>query len=507
MEEKQIYMKASETIELLLEIVERVEFFHTPDGEAYASAVVDGHRENWPVIPGSEFETWLIHQVYAKTHDAPSKQGLAQALAQFKARAIMDGLEHSVFLRTAECGGRSYLDLGDKDRTVVEIDNQGWRLVSKSPVRFRRAPGMRPLPRPMRGGNIERLRQFVNVSDADWILVVAWLLVSLRPKGPFPVAVLQGEQGSAKSTTARVLRSLVDPNAASLRSDVRDVRDLMIAATNGWIITLDNLSNIPAWLSDALCRVATGGAFATRELYSDKREVLFDAQRPIILNGIEELATRGDLLSRYLLFRLPRIPEANRRPESEFWSAFDDAQPSIFGSLLDALVIAMRILPQVKVTTLPRMADFALLGTAAEVAFGWTEGAFMAAYKENGRLGHETALDASPITPCLYELLDGGYFEGTAQQLLTTLMDIADRYHNRGISLPKSANRLSNMLHRLAPNLRANEWEIEFFRENDRNRTRKIKISRASEYSRTPDDADGSDDVSFAPTAEEVGFK
>jgi hypothetical protein len=110
----------------------------------------------------------------------------------------------------------------------------------------------------------------------------------------------------------RVLRALVDPNTAALRTTPRDERDLVIAANNGWLMALDNLSHLPDWLSDALCRLATGNGFATRELYTDAEEAIFATQRPIVKNGIEELATRGDLLDRSIVLYLPTIAEDQR---------------------------------------------------------------------------------------------------------------------------------------------------------------------------------------------------
>src|SRR5439155_25729840 len=134
-----------------------------------------------------------------------------------------------------------------------------------------------------------------------------------------------------------VLRNLVDPNSAPLRAEPRSVRDLMIAAANGWMFTLENLSQIAPWLSDALCRLSTGGGFATRRLYSDADEMLFAAQRPVMVNGIVELATRADLLDRSLVVELPAIPDEKRRREDEFWPAFEAARPRLLGALLDAL--------------------------------------------------------------------------------------------------------------------------------------------------------------------------
>src|SRR5262249_45420596 len=154
----------------------------------------------------------------------------------------------------------------------------------------------------------------------DWYLLVAWMLAALRPQGPYPLLCLHGEQGSAKSTLARLLRASIDPNAANLRSDPREGRDVMIAATNGWVIALDNLSSLQPWLSDCLCRLATGGGYATRELYSDNEEFILDAQRPVVLTSIEDLASRGDLLDRAIVETLPAIPEERRRPEKELWA-------------------------------------------------------------------------------------------------------------------------------------------------------------------------------------------
>ena len=67
-------------------------------------------------------------------------------------------------------------------------------------------------------------------------LVVAWLLSTLRPRGPYPLLALFAEQGSGKSTAGKLIRSLVDPNAAPLRSEHRDARDLMIGETTRGVL-------------------------------------------------------------------------------------------------------------------------------------------------------------------------------------------------------------------------------------------------------------------------------
>jgi len=90
-------------------------------------------------------------------------------------------------------------------------------------------------------------------------LVVVWLLATLRSGGPYPLLAISGEQGSAKTVLSKVLKALVAPNAAPVRALPREERELMIAATNGYVLAFDNLSGLPAWLSDALCWLASGG--------------------------------------------------------------------------------------------------------------------------------------------------------------------------------------------------------------------------------------------------------
>src|SRR5262249_37862842 len=153
----------------------------------------------------------------------------------------------------------------------------------------------------------------------------------------YPVLFVWGEAGAAKSTLLLVLRALIDPNTAKLRAPPHDNRDLFIAATNAYLPVFDNLSFLPPWLSDTLARLATGGGFATRQLYTDDEEKLFDATRPVLLGAVENIVIRGDLADRALVIKLKYISAKKRRREREFWPAFHRAQPKILGALLTAV--------------------------------------------------------------------------------------------------------------------------------------------------------------------------
>ncbi len=405
--------------------------------------------------------------------------------------ALFDGPERPVCTRLAEHHDAVYLDLGDPTWRAVEITRWGWRVVARPAVKFRRARGMLALPVPLPGGALDDLRPFLNVADdGDYRLLVTWLLAALRPRGPYPLLVLHGEQGAAKSTTARVLRWLCDPNTAPLRAAPRDVRDLMIAATNGWVVCFDNLDHLAPWLSNVLCRLATGGGFATRRHYTDDGEVLFDAMRPIMVNGIEELATRGDLLDRAVILHLPAIAEPQRRAEAAFWGEFGRAWPAILGGLLDALVAALAVLPSVALSGLPRMADFARFGPAVERARGWPPGAFLATYGANRAAAHDLTLEASRVAEPLRDFVRAvGAWTGTASALLDTLTQRVGERLRRTREWPQTPTALGGQLRRLAPTLRTVGVDVLFHREA-RHRTitlrsvkREASVSSASRAS------------------------
>jgi len=444
------------------------ELWHTPANEAYATFMVDEHKENWPVRSRT-FRRFVTKQYFDQHSKAINTEALAAAVNLLEAKALFEGQEDPVFVRLAEHEGNIYLDLCNHTWQVVQITPKGWKVVDDSPIRFRRSRGMLPLPTPEPGGSVDQLQDFLNLDEIAWRMVIAWLVATLRPRGPYPILALFGEQGSGKSMTARLLRELTDPNTAPLRAEPKDGRDLMIAANNSWCLAFDNLSHIPPWLSDALCRLSSGGGFATRELFTDQEEVIFDSQRPVLLTSIEEVVTRSDLLDRGLIVWLLAIPGERRRSEAELFEAFRRARPQILGALLDAVAVALHRLPLTKLPSLPRMADFALWATAAETAFGWPNGTFLAAYQGNCASANEVALEASMIAHPLLEILEQqGRWEASSEELLKALEDRVTEQVRRAKAWPKGPRALSGQLKRLAPNLRKLGWDADRDRSSKR---------------------------------------
>lgn len=450
--------------------------FHDPSSTAFADLTIDGHRETWP-IRSRQLRHWLRRGYYEETGSAASPETIRSAIDLFEARAQFDAPERTVHIRIAEHDGRIYLDLADKDWRAVEIGPDGWQVVTSPPVRFRRAAGMLPLPIPQRGGSIEALAPLLNLPAPDeFVLVVAWLLAALQQGGPYPVLVIAGEQGSAKTVLTKILRALIDPNAAPARALPREERDLMIAANNGHILAFDNLSSLPSRLSDALCRLASGGSFAVRQLYTDCDEVLFQAARPAILNGIEDVVCRPDLADRAMFLALEPIADERRRTERQLWRQFEVIRPQILGALFDAAAHGLRRLSRVRLERSPRMADFALWATACETAL-WPPGTFLRVYDANRRAAIEGVIEADPVAAFVREIMAvRSSWAGRASDLLRACIAAGNHVPDRLGGWPRNPRALAGRLRRCQTFLRTVGIHIAFSREG-RTGSRMIRMT------------------------------
>jgi hypothetical protein len=245
----------------------------------------------------------------------------------------------------------------------------------------------------------------------------------------------------------------------------------MIAANNSWVIAFDTLSRLQPWISDTLCRLSTGGGFGARELYSDLEECIIDAQRPIVLNAIEDIASRFDLIDRAIIIDLPQIQEVNRRTEEVFWSEFEKDRPLIFGALLNVLSAAIAECRKVRLSSSPRMADFSQFGTAVERVLEWPEGSFLQAYHANRKGVVDANLEGNSIYQALQVVISGPW-QGTARKLLETLKRPTDCPEEHW---PRTPRALAGRLRRIAPALRMLGWLVEFD-DSDHAKGRIIKL-------------------------------
>ena len=433
---------------------------HDADRNAVAVIPMPSRREVWRVY-STGFEEWL-RAVYWRAREAGiAETTMKSALATLAAAGVNDGDEIALHLRAAQHETGYLIDLADERWRVVHVTPSGWQVLDQSPVYFTRTQPMRPLPIPERGSDIELLWQHVNIPTDRRVLVLAWLLDGFRPDTPFPVLELVGEQGSAKSTTQSVLRSLVDPNKVLLRGRPKTVEDIFVAAANNWLVSYENLSGLTAEQQDAFCTLATGGGFASRQLYTNGEEHVMETKRPVVLNGIAVVATRPDLIDRVIHVDLPTIPSEARRDDADTHDAWERDRPQVFGALLDLFVEALRRLPAVKLTHKQRMADYERLGEAVARALGSGPGEFQRQYAELVRAGIDRVLESNAVAQVLDKYFENRInpwdWQGTAGQLYDLLNSqiIPDRS-----TWPKSPKGLSDQLRRIAPAYRAKGIEI-----------------------------------------------
>jgi hypothetical protein len=387
----------------------------------------------------------LYFDTYGST---PGGSALTDALCVLEGMADRTDPE-PVGLRVAAAGeGTVALDLGGEDGRCVVLDAGGWQLRDRSPVLFRRSALTAPLPEPAAGGSLDELRQLLNVDDERFRLVVAWLVAALVPDIPHPVLALTGEQGTAKSTAARLVVSLVDPSPAPLRTAPNDMRSWAAAASASWIVALDNVSSIQPWFSDTLCKAVTGDGIVERALFTDDDISVISFRRCIALTTIDAGRLAGDLAERLLVVELERIPTGRRRPDAEIAAAYTAARVRILGALLDLTAQVLAALPGVRLAELPRMADFARILSAVDQVRGWDT---LTAYRTAAAEATQAVLESDPVAEAVLALVGrGGGWQGTASELLDR---ISPERRPRG--WPQTPRGLSGALARLAPALRA----------------------------------------------------
>jgi len=409
--------------DILLKIASSATLFRDDGNKTYAAVPVSNHVEVHAIYSTS-FGQWLLREYRDQMKGRmPTAEALKTARDGLDAVASAGPIEQ-VFLRVGEAKGNVYLDMATPDYRAIEINSSGWRIVDSQPVRFRRSDGMKPLPVPIRGGNLNDLRSFLNIPDDEFCLMVGWLASSLLPQGPYSILALIGEQGCGKSTLAEIAKRLVDPQKVMRSSPPKTAHDLAISADNRWVLSYENLTTLPQWMSDMICMCSTKGAYSTRGLYKNREEELFDFQRPVILNGISDFITEhGDLTDRCVFLHLAPISSEKRTTEKKFWPKFDAVLPSLFGALLDAIAGGLAKQSETADLPLPRMGDFGAFAEAVWRSLGHPDNEFLDAYGDNRKDAIASVLEDSPVGVAVMKLMDARTeaWGGTATDLLETL--------------------------------------------------------------------------------------
>jgi hypothetical protein len=427
------------------------ELFHDDDKVPYASFTRESHTETWPVW-SKGFNEWLSWRCFEEQGKSPRKTSMDDALATIAGNAKFAGEEKEVAFRVGQKGNAYYLDLADEHWRAIEISANGWKILDCSPIPFVRTSSMKALPEPVPDGDLSLLWNFANIPIDDHLLVLTWLLETLRPDTPFALLELTGEQGSAKSSTQSVLRDLIDPNQVNLRAAPKCNEDIFIAAKNNHFVSYENISHLSASYQDTLCVLATGGGFASRTLYSNTEETVIKIKRPVVLNGISAVVVAQDLLSRTVNIMMP---EVTYRDALQLKTEFEQTRPAILGGLLDLFVRTLMMLPSIDIPPeqRPRLADMAKLGEAIARSMGYPPGVFLSTYEASRSDAIQRTIDASPVAVAALTYLENNPsgFTGPTKELFEKLRHFKPE---DCVGWPKSSKGFADAMRRASPALR-----------------------------------------------------
>ncbi|MER0423287.1 ATP-binding protein [Streptomyces microflavus] len=430
---------------------ERYTFVMSTDARPYAVAI-DGPNLALP-LRGKTGVRQRLARLYADTFEGEvaSQSALADAMT------VLEGIAEDndpvpVHLRVGSTSdGRIVVDLGTADGRAVVVSASRWEVVDRAPVLFRRSGAMAPMPVPVRTADgLVRFHSMLNMDESAFRQMAAWMAAAWLPDIPHPILTCKGEQGTGKSKTAQMVINLVDPSPAAKRSQPRDEKAWSRQAFTSWALCLDNISTIPRWLSDTLCKAVTGDGVVDRALFTDDDVVVLSFRRVLAMTTIDAGALAGDLAERVLMVELQLIDGNRRRSEEELDAAFAEARPAVLGALLDLLAGVLEVLPSVRLNSMPRMADFARVLAAVDQVTGWqTLPDYLAASSNVA----SDALEGDPFGTAVTALVEqAGTWTGTAAQLLEQLQPPGGV---RPLDWPKDATRAGGKVKRLAPLLRS----------------------------------------------------
>lgn len=441
--------------------------FLSSNEEVYIKYNNGRYQEIHPVR-SSRLKQIIGAKYYREKQRALDRDSHEKIRDHYSAMAYQAGIREPVYTRTTLHDNILYYDLANEYGEIVKITPHGWEIITNPPINFIRSKSMLPSIKPVeRNASLYPLRQHLGIqNDEDFYLVVGFILGALY-KPPHVILIHNGEQGTGKSTKSKMIASIIDPSSPPLISKPNSERDVFIAASKTHLMSYDNLSGLKPWASDTFCILATGGGYRTRMLYSDDEEKIFNVAKPIQMNGIDDIATRGDLIDRSIILSHPVIPSTQRIPESEIWQRFNNDLPEIMGGVFNALSTGLRNIDSINIREIPRMADFAMFACAASESFGATPETFMQAYKNNLLNANRTSLELNPISIALIEFINDRSkcpnmtWEGTMTRLREELLFFIPLDLHSSSYIPKTPQALSNSLKRLSPMLKGESIHIE----------------------------------------------
>lgn len=426
-------------------------FYHDRAESPYVCVAKDGIIQYMEVY-GSGYRNYIRYLFYERYQKAVPKDALQRVLDTLAVKAQIEGKEITPAYRCAYHAGKIYYYLADREQTVICIDENGYRVIAESPVPFIKKQNMLEQVLPKRSkDSLKKMGmkywQFATADDRilHWILLISRFIA----EGSQPLVYYFGDRGSAKSTSMRLDKMIVDPSEIDIKALPKSISDAVAAVSNQYMVSFDNVSRISDELSDIFCIVATHGYYSKKMLYSNNQEFAIKLNARVSFSGITNLSTKPDLIDRMVCLKLNRIDSSNRRTEEEIMKEFQTDLPYILDKIFRILSKAIPIYNDLKLERLPRMADFAKWGYAIAEALGYGGERFLRIYENNqADLLENLVSEDSLITVLIEAMKKQNYFKGTVTELLVSLTNMAEKMEiDTRVGWARDASSLSRKLY------------------------------------------------------------
>lgn len=443
--------KDSNKIELCINYLNEIFDFFKDTNNIYYAKEKGMHILN--SIESKQFNTEVTGHIYDKFNIVLSNDRINAILKIISFNC--DNLLHNTNTRYAYKDNSLFIDVGDKNNSILKINKDEIvylnNIDSNVPF-FIRGKGFESLPKfNADTASIEALKKYINnVEDKCFIIIISWLLAVMNPEIPCPILIFKGEQGTGKSTLSKILRMLCDPNSVKIATKPANSEDICISAIQKRLVSYDNLSGINNNMADVLCGIVSGTGLTKRQLHTTADEYSISIKRAILLNGINSLTERGDLLDRAIINKLNRIENKKRKTEKEILDEFEKDSGPIFSALLLAIQYGMR--NPIKLDSKPRLADFAEWASSCLLYFNVDQKEFLDNLKQNRSLIFESIIECEEFIQVLENILkEKGKIEGSISEIIKLIKEF-DKYINHK-EIP-SLKKFKKYLERYAPTLR-----------------------------------------------------
>ena len=446
-------------------------------------------KPHWIDIRSPTFEQMIRVKTQDIYQEIYSDSTYKTAIKNLYANALLNGTETKpIFSRSAFVDECLYYDLQNLDGVVFKIskdeikktqDNDSSPIFLKSPS----AKTFQSMQQEPSFDNPNALNEFVNlcrIQDSDRVVFVSHFISFFLKCFPIPIQILHGEQGSAKTSVSSAIKGMIDPEGENALSLPENVDDLAIVLSKRDLSNFDNTDNFTKEISQFLCKAVTGTQYGKRGLYTNDEEFSLTLMSKIILNGIDPSIKQPDLLERSIFYELPKIDKTERMTDEDFKIKVNNLKPSLLGIIFETIQNSMNIIEDVKKelkgSSLPRMASFAIWGESISRALGNDDNDFINRYWEMIEDVSLSLNEEYPLIPLVVDLMKRNCKLDENQKpiqqpktiLLSELFNVLLLDGTKDKRLPADSKVLGKQLKQLKPTFRTLDYEISVTKYNKR---------------------------------------